>query len=1545
MKRLSLCVLLLLLFSGLSAYIFEYYTFVPTSGTYTSITGMDVPSAIGDDVLSDPVQIGFSFPYGTNSYSQVQISSNGVIALGSATGTMFVNALSYSYNCPVLAPLWDDNSTIDGSVQTSLVGMAPRRVFTVQYDNLRWHYSSSTVFDFQVKLFENGKVEFIYGTGTGVPTAPSASIGINMLPGGNAYFYSVIPGNPAHAYCDYEVNYIDTYPGEGTVYRFNPTPLLPNDLTCLSISGNTTPSVGESYDYTVTLRNMSAAVQSDYSVKLMNGTAELAAVPGPPIQPLTSITVTIPWTPTLSGAVSVKGAVTQPGDGNPANDQTSVYRFFVQPAGAIALTVGMGEQQISVPVDFQTGNDLYECIIPAAEIGATGTIYSLAFYNIFPFVSLDITAPARIWLGTTQQSDLSGGWIPSTALTQVFDNTVFYATDYNPIIMTPIIPFAYTGGNLVMMCYRPSAATYGSSEGYNFYGQTVGTNRARKGSGGNNALDPANPPANSTLSGQYPKTTFYFTPATPQPVFSITPTAKDWGSIILDSGHDQTFTFFNSSVGSLSVMSIELSGSPMFTLSALPDLPVTIATGQSSAFTVHYQPTAVGIHTATVTLTDDLTRTQHVVTLQGSCFDPTIYALPYVQNFDTVSYSPNLPIDWQKIQQSTAGYIRRYSSSDTPSPYNGVYMCNLGDTAANLQLISPPLADSIPMHTIRVKFWARGWHNCLLQIGVMDDPQDASTFTPVQTINLTGSWMDYYIDLQSYTGSGRYISFKHGSTATNQDIYIDSVRLGLTPQTDLVALSVTGENMPYAGTSYDYTVSVKNYGSSPQTDYLVKLCTQDSTEVASIAGLPLAANQTATVVIPWTPSLTGATGLFGIVILSGDQNPANNASALLPVNVLAPGTVVNIVGDGSETARIPVDVWHHSSLFETLFFPEELGFIGNISGITLYNSFSTDEVVTVPVNIWLGHTTRTNLTASWIASTANGMTQVFSGVLSLQHGQNEILINFTQPFLHLQGNLVLLIERDWGTDYDSNWDNFRCQTVGTNRSRNISSWINHYNPANPPTNGVTLNGQFPQTGFIYLPIPSGQLTGTVYDSADHPLANAVVHIANSLQTTSNEQGEYAFPLVNPGNVSVSATKIGYATQSQIVAVAANQTAMQDFHLETLATVVITGRIVGRDAPYTGLSGAVISFTGYTSYTATADSTGYFSLPGVYVNHTYDFTVSHPGFVDLIGAEQVLNTDDSMGDLILWEICYPPSALHAAVNQDNCVVLLDWQPPAPAGSNRTQGSKYRGKPPVELSSTPAADRNLLGYKVWRLHPGEEQNPDVWIPLTPGLVSEPAFSDNSWTMLSEGNYRWAVRAIYDVYMYSDETLSNPLTKQPLSPGILTGWVHDAQDMPVVGALITADTLSVWTDATGSYLLTLTENSYSITCTATGYDPATQSNLDISSGNTTVLNFSLAVTANHDDTEIIATTLKGNFPNPFHQSTTLIYYVKTPSPVRLDIYNVKGQLVRTLINEAKATGSFRAVWDGKDQWGNAVARGIYTCRMQAGSYLETRRMLLLK
>ncbi len=101
-------------------------------------------------------------------------------------------------------------------------------------------------------------------------------------------------------------------------------------------------------------------------------------------------------------------------------------------------------------------------------------------------------------------------------------------------------------------------------------------------------------------------------------------------------------------------------------------------------------------------------------------------------------------------------------------------------------------------------------------------------------------------------------------------------------------------------------------------------------------------------------------------------------------------------------------------------------------------------------------------------------------------------------------------------------------------------------------------------------------------------------------------------------------------------------------------------------------------------------------------------------------------------------------------------------------------------------------------------------------------------------------------------------------------------------------------------------------------------------------------------HDiDNVLLGTQLLGNYPNPFNPETTISYSVAQAQHVTIEVYNVKGQLVRRLLNEQvnKTNTKLNIVWNGKDDDNNDVSSGIYFYKLVTDNYNKTNKMILMK
>ncbi len=104
---------------------------------------------------------------------------------------------------------------------------------------------------------------------------------------------------------------------------------------------------------------------------------------------------------------------------------------------------------------------------------------------------------------------------------------------------------------------------------------------------------------------------------------------------------------------------------------------------------------------------------------------------------------------------------------------------------------------------------------------------------------------------------------------------------------------------------------------------------------------------------------------------------------------------------------------------------------------------------------------------------------------------------------------------------------------------------------------------------------------------------------------------------------------------------------------------------------------------------------------------------------------------------------------------------------------------------------------------------------------------------------------------------------------------------------------------------------------------------------------------LTGVEDETPLIADKfmLYQNYPNPFNPATTIKFSITEKSNVQLRVFNLLGEVVKTLVNQSEEAGIHSITWNGLNEKGTPVNSGVYLLRLEAGSQVQMRKMILLK
>jgi hypothetical protein len=122
-----------------------------------------------------------------------------------------------------------------------------------------------------------------------------------------------------------------------------------------------------------------------------------------------------------------------------------------------------------------------------------------------------------------------------------------------------------------------------------------------------------------------------------------------------------------------------------------------------------------------------------------------------------------------------------------------------------------------------------------------------------------------------------------------------------------------------------------------------------------------------------------------------------------------------------------------------------------------------------------------------------------------------------------------------------------------------------------------------------------------------------------------------------------------------------------------------------------------------------------------------------------------------------------------------------------------------------------------------------------------------------------------------------------------------------------------------------------------------PVASTRVEISSA---MVDETVAAIEGHDyDAEVVRFALGPVSPNPFRQSAVISYSAPVAASVSIDVYDVNGRLVQTVYSGQVEAGTHQVTWDGTDSAGSKVARGVYFCRMSAGEFSATEKVVLLQ
>ncbi len=225
-------------------------------------------------------------------------------------------------------------------------------------------------------------------------------------------------------------------------------------------------------------------------------------------------------------------------------------------------------------------------------------------------------------------------------------------------------------------------------------------------------------------------------------------------------------------------------------------------------------------------------------------------------------------------------------------------------------------------------------------------------------------------------------------------------------------------------------------------------------------------------------------------------------------------------------------------------------------------------------------------------------------------------------------------------------------------------------------------------------------------------------------------------------------------------------------------------------------------------------------------------------------------------------------------------------------------------------------------------------DAGTPDTTGLFLPPwdlLFNQRIWDGDNNGE------AIIDMgcYEYGSSYAS----------GLISGYVIDTAGNLLENAEISAGNFTTFSNENGEFNLEVIVGTYDVVCYLEGYEITIMEDVIVNLGETTIINFILDPAVSIDDILNAKDFQLSNYPNPFNPTTTISFNLPEPGKVKLEIYNIKGQKVKTLLNSTTVPGAYKCIWNGKDEMGKSVSSGQYVIKLQQSGNETAKKIMMLK
>ena len=441
---------------------------------------------------------------------------------------------------------------------------------------------------------------------------------------------------------------------------------------------------------------------------------------------------------------------------------------------------------------------------------------------------------------------------------------------------------------------------------------------------------------------------------------------------------------------------------------------------------------------------DDGENTSPFITTTFTTDCEAMTTLPYEENFDNIAGSTStstnvLPNCWSRFNGGStyAGLPTAYQTTSSHSGSNCLYFYTYNSTSYADQYAVLPEIDAtvIPLNTVVMSFSARAYSTSypfIIQVGVLSDPADSSSFQLVQTITVTGtSYVTKEAYFNDFTGTGSHIAIKVAKPTSNYNYgYIDDIVLSVAPSCSPVN-NLTVSNV--AGSSAMISWEAGHFGT-------VSSYTLEYSEAGQDNWIEASSNVTST-----NYMLSGLEPLTAydvrVKVNCDDNSESEWVEENFTTRCLVGGDVA--IGNGTTTNYyIPVNNFYHYTYSEQIFLSSEMNGAGDITSISFDYAYSTATSDKTNVDIYLKHTTQSTFSGTSNYIDTAGAQLVYHGNLNCHQGWNTF--NLNTPFTYNGNDNLVLIVDDNSDAYDGSAYTFHVHSADATRT--LYYYSDSYNP-------------------------------------------------------------------------------------------------------------------------------------------------------------------------------------------------------------------------------------------------------------------------------------------------------------------------------------------------------------------------------------------------------------------------------------------------------------------------------------------------------------------